>query len=106
MLLLFYADVDVVIVVEIVGGVDDVDPDDNIDIGSVSRESAHLYSGTSAKKKLAKKPVLEDLCSWKKYLNIAGKFAVIDLWTSCGESFWLLPNNNLRAGRLLGLHSP
>ena len=91
---------------EIIGGVDDVDIDDNIDIGSVSRESSHLYSGTSAKKKLAKKPVLEDLCSWKKYLNIAGKFAVIDLWTSCGESFWLLPNNNLRAGRLLGLHSP
>ena len=46
MLLLFYADVDVVIVVEIVGGVDDVDPDANIDIGSVSRESAHLYSGS------------------------------------------------------------
>ena len=70
MLLLFYADVDVVIVVEIVGGVDDVDIDDNIDIGSVSRESAHLYSGTSAKKKLAKKPVLEDLCFWKKNISI------------------------------------
>ena len=64
------ADVDVVIVVEIIGGVDDADIDDNIDIGSVSRESAHLYSGTLAKKKLAKRPVLEDLCSWKKNISI------------------------------------
>ena len=104
--MLFCADVDVVVNVDIVGGVYEVDIDDNIDIGSVSRESSHLYSGISAKEKLVKKPVLEDICSWKKYLNIAGKFAVIDLWTSCGESFWLLPNNNLRAGRLLGLHSP
>ena len=55
---------------EIVGGVDDVDIDDNIDIGSVSQESSHLYSETSAKKKLAKKPVLEDLCSWKKNISI------------------------------------
>ena len=50
---------------DIIDGVDDVDIDDNTDIGSVSRESAHLYSGTSAKKKLAKKPVLEDLSSRK-----------------------------------------
>ena len=39
---------------EIIGGVDDVDIDDNIDIGSVSQESSNLYSGTSAEKKLAK----------------------------------------------------
>ena len=61
---------------EIIGGVDDVDIDDNIDIGSVSRESSHLYSGTPAKKKLAKKPVLEDLCSWKKISQYC--------WQICG----------------------
>ena len=78
-----------------------------ISILEVCRENLHICTVELRLKKACKKASPgRSLFLEKKYLNIAGKFAVIDLWTSCGESFWLLPNNNLRAGRLLGLHSP